>query len=69
MLIVDDDAMITEIISALLMSAGCESFDTEASGIDALERLAAGPFELMICDLNMPHMDGIHLMSQVASLS
>ncbi|WP_408949832.1 EAL domain-containing protein [Lysobacter sp. Hz 25] len=68
-LVVDDDPVMLAIISALLEDAGFESFETAHDGSAALERLADHPFELMICDLNMPGMDGIRLMSRLASLA
>lgn len=67
-LVVDDDPMMVDIISALLSDAGLVSLETAGDGATALEYLAAGPVELLVCDLNMPGMDGIRLMSHVASL-
>jgi EAL domain-containing protein (putative c-di-GMP-specific phosphodiesterase class I)/ActR/RegA family two-component response regulator len=67
-LVVDDDPMMVEIISALLGDAGLVSLETAGNGTAALERLATHPVELLVCDLNMPGMDGIRLMSHVASL-
>lgn len=68
-LVVDDDPVMLEIISALLGDAGLLLPETADKGELALERLAARPFDLLICDLNMPGMDGIRLLSHVAALS
>ncbi|WP_031374072.1 EAL domain-containing response regulator [Lysobacter antibioticus] len=68
-MVVDDDPLMLAIISALLEDAGFESLETAHDGSSALERLAEHPFELMICDLNMPGMDGIRLISRLASLA
>lgn len=65
-LVVDDDPMMVEIIVSVLRDAGLSSIDTAADGTAALERLAANPIDLLVCDLNMPGMDGIRLMSHVA---
>jgi len=67
-LVVDDDPMMVDIITTLLTDAGFPPFETANDGAAALERLAAHPVELLICDLNMPGMDGIRLLSHVASL-
>jgi EAL domain-containing protein (putative c-di-GMP-specific phosphodiesterase class I) len=67
-LVVDDDPMMVDIITTLLADAGYSLFETANDGATGLERLAAHPVELLICDLNMPGMDGIRLMSHVASL-
>src|SRR5688572_12502301 len=57
-LVVDDDPMMVDIISTLLGDAGLGSIETACNGTAALERLAAHPVELLVCDLNMPEMDG-----------
>lgn len=67
-LVVDDDPMMVDIISTLLGDAGLTSLETAGNGTAALERLAVRPVDLLVCDLNMPDMDGIRLMSHVASL-
>jgi EAL domain-containing protein (putative c-di-GMP-specific phosphodiesterase class I) len=67
-LVVDDDPVMLEIISTLLSDAGLASLETATDGTAALERLAAHPVELLVCDLNMPGMDGVRLMSHIASL-
>lgn len=67
-LVVDDDPMMVGIISTLLGDVGFRSLETADNGAAALDRLAAHPIELLICDLNMPGMDGIRLMSHVAAL-
>jgi EAL domain-containing protein (putative c-di-GMP-specific phosphodiesterase class I) len=67
-LVVDDDPLMVDIISTLLGDAGLASLETAGNGAAALEHLATHSVELLICDLNMPGMDGIRLMSQLASL-
>ena len=42
---------------------------TEAiNGLDALEKLKTGPIDLIICDLNMPEMDGIEFISRYSKI-
>lgn len=66
--VVDDDALMTELISMLLRDCGLEQIRTANAGEAALELLAAHPAHLLICDLNMPGMDGVQLINRVAAL-
>jgi two-component system chemotaxis response regulator CheY len=38
------------------------SFQEAGTGLEAIERLALGPVNLMIVDLNMPDMHGLELL-------
>lgn len=68
-LVVDDDPLMVEVIVTVLRDAGLVGIETAADGTAALERLAANPIDLLVCDLNMPGMDGIRLMSRIASFA
>lgn len=56
-LVIDDEPDVAELVALILRRNG---FDVEIvhSGAAALERLAAGPYDLIICDLVMPAMNG-----------
>ena len=68
-LVVDDDPFISEIVVSALRDAGLSLIETVGDGKSALENLLRHPVELLVCDLNMPGMDGIHLMSQLATFT
>jgi DNA-binding response OmpR family regulator len=61
-LLVDDDVMITEMLSFKL---GQKGFDVEnaSSGWDALNRLTNYDYDLLITDLMMPDISGLTLLS------
>jgi CheY-like chemotaxis protein/tRNA A-37 threonylcarbamoyl transferase component Bud32 len=63
-LIVDDDAALGEAISYLLEVMNLETTRT-TRGAKALELLALQRFDLVLCDLAMPHMDGHELIQEV----
>jgi len=65
-LIVDDSPTIRRMVKASLaaLSGPCE-FVEAASGLEAIERLALGPIELMVLDLNMPDMHGLEVLKFV----
>ncbi len=65
-LIVDDEPAVLELYRELLsqMPSHPEIF-TASSGTRALSLLKAEPFRLLICDLKMPRMDGLQVLSIV----
>jgi two-component system, chemotaxis family, chemotaxis protein CheY len=70
-LIVDDSPTIRRMVKASLAALSddpCE-FVEASSGLEAIERLALGPVELMVLDLNMPDMHGLEVLGFVRSHS
>src|SRR4030067_172387 len=57
-MVVDDSASIRQVMSLTLAKAGYDV--TEAcDGADALAKLTGQKVNLIVCDVNMPNMDGI----------
>jgi two-component system response regulator AtoC len=67
-LLVDDDAAITTVLSSLLKQEGMLVL-TAASGAEALALLEKHPVEVMVTDLRMPGMDGLTLLRRVTHSS
>ncbi len=65
-LVVDDDAAGRAHTGELLRRAGFEAVDCAGDGSEALERLDASRYGLVLCDLRMPGMDGVELMRHLA---
>lgn len=63
-LVVDDSATMRKIIVKGLRDAGFDACDvTEAAdGESALGALRGAEFDLVLCDINMPGMDGLALL-------
>jgi two-component system, chemotaxis family, chemotaxis protein CheY len=61
-LIVDDEDSIRELIKEVLAMDG-HTFDMAADGSQALEKIRAKPFDLVIMDRNMPTMTGIQALA------
>ena len=57
-LVVDDDADVAELVMLVLQREGLE-VEAVHSGREALERLAAQSYDLIICDLVIPDINGI----------
>lgn len=71
LMIVDDSATMRKIIMRTVRMSDLEFSSTEeaGNGIEALEKLGANPVDIMLCDVNMPEMDGIELVKKVRELS
>lgn len=65
-LVVDDEPAIGDIFRDFLSSSGYV-VETTVSGAEALERMQARPYDLLITDLEMPGMNGIELLRKVHS--
>lgn len=63
-LLVEDAITTRELERSILEAAGYE-VDTAFDGVDALQRLEQGKFELVISDIEMPRMDGFELTRRV----
>lgn len=57
MLIADNDVGVSELLREVLHRAGLE-VEIAADGRIAIDRMARGGIDLLICDLQMPHVDG-----------
>jgi CheY-like chemotaxis protein len=57
-LVIDDEPDVADLVAIVLRRNGFE-VEIVHSGAAALERLAAEPYGLIICDLVMPGMNGI----------
>lgn len=65
-LIVDDSESIREAVGFTLENAAY-TVERAVDGLDALEKLKASAFQLIITDLHMPNMDGIALIKEIRS--
>ena len=60
-LIIDDEAAVRQILSAIVTRAG-HSVDTAANVKEAAGKLARGDVDLALCDIRMPDGDGVELI-------
>ena len=63
-LVVDDESIIRHSLDAWLGDEEGYSVEMAESGADALEKLAATPFHLMLLDIKMPGMDGVTVLEK-----
>ncbi|MBK8394491.1 MAG: response regulator [Leptospiraceae bacterium] len=63
-LIIDDSAVFRKVVSMNLKHAGYEVIEA-IDGVDALAKLPTVKPNLIVCDVNMPNMDGLTFVSRV----
>lgn len=63
-LVVDDSSAIRESVSYVLDQAGYGVVQA-GDGLEGLEKLKEGSFDLIVTDVNMPNLDGIGLVRKV----
>ena len=66
-LVVDDSATMRRMIIASLNSIGELAFEQAVSGLEAIERLALAPIDLVMLDLNMPDVHGLEVLRFIRS--
>lgn len=70
LLIVDDSATMRKIIIRTVRMSGLEfdSTDEAGNGKEALEKLQAKPIDIVLCDINMPEMNGLEFVKAARQL-
>ena len=63
-LIVDDDSSIRTLLSVVAARAGVEA-DVAPDGIEAMQKLEADDYDLVVLDLSMPRMNGYDLIERL----
>ncbi len=66
-LVVDDSAAIRSVVGIALRGDGYEVIEAE-NGQDALSKLNGQKISMIICDVNMPQMDGITFVKEMKKL-
>jgi two-component system chemotaxis response regulator CheY len=64
-LVVDDSKVMRDMVVACLRGLPEARFTQAASGLEAIERLSLGRFDLVVLDLNMPDISGIEVLEFV----
>lgn len=66
-MIVDDSASIRQVVGIILKGAGYTVTEGR-DGQDALSKLGGQKVHLIVCDVNMPVMDGIRFVKEVKQI-
>jgi serine/threonine-protein kinase len=65
-LLIEDDEDLRLVTKAALVDAGYEVTDA-GDGVDALMKIGGANFDLILSDVDMPHLDGFSLLEMLAS--
>jgi two-component system, chemotaxis family, chemotaxis protein CheY len=70
-LIVDDSSVMRKIVERSLRQAGIEltAVFEAGNGVEALGVLAENRVDLILCDINMPVMDGLEFVKQLSGVA
>jgi len=66
-LVVDDNQFSRTVVIKALRKIGVEHTATAADGRQALTHLEVEPADVVVCDLNMPEMDGVEFLRHLAA--
>jgi two-component system chemotaxis response regulator CheY len=66
-MIIDDSASLRQVVGMALTGAGYDVIEA-CDGQDALAKLTGVKINLMICDVNMPNLDGISYLKALRTL-
>jgi two-component system, chemotaxis family, chemotaxis protein CheY len=66
-MVIDDSRSTRQLVSLTLTKAGYSVLEA-SDGVDALRQLEGARVHLMICDVNMPNMDGLTFARRVKEL-
>jgi DNA-binding NtrC family response regulator len=64
-LVVDDEALVRDIIKKGLSKIGEYDVEAAESGLEAIEKMERDVFDLVLTDLKMPEMDGLELLKTI----
>ena len=66
-MIIDDSDSMRQVVSLTLKGAGYDVLEG-CDGKDALAKLTGQKVHLIVCDVNMPHMDGFTFVSELKKI-
>jgi len=66
-MIVDDSKSLRQVVCITLRGAGYDVIEAE-DGVEALAKLEGAKIHLIVCDVNMPNMDGLSFVRELRQL-
>ena len=63
-LVIDDEALVIESLKKLLKKKGYD-VSIAKNGLEAMQRIEEGGFDLIVSDIRMPDMNGIEIIKKI----
>ncbi len=67
-LVVDDELSMREFLQIMLQKENY-AVETAAGGEEALRKIEAGPYDVVVCDIMMPRVDGIEVLRRTREIN
>lgn len=67
-LVVDDSGSFRTVVKLALQKSGYAVVEAN-DGVDALRKLETAKINLIVCDVNMPNMDGLTFLKQIKTMA
>ncbi|BDC82735.1 response regulator transcription factor [Aeromonas hydrophila] len=64
-LVVDDHPAVRVAVKYILNAAGYDKVTQAATGIDAIDEVGRTAFDIVIMDLDLPHIDGLQVVKRI----
>jgi two-component system chemotaxis response regulator CheY len=65
LLVADDHSLTRSMIKAILRGVGFENITQAENGVEALHEITTSKIDIVICDWNMPKVNGLEVLRQV----
>ena len=71
LMIVDDSATMRKIIMRTVRMSGLDfdKIEEAGNGAEALDKLGAEPLDIVLCDINMPEMNGMEFVRKARQMA
>ena len=68
-LVVDDEDIVRDVLSEMVETAGPYKAETAVDGMDGLDKISGGAYDIVFTDLKMPNLGGIAFMERLRELN
>ena len=67
-LVVDDETLVRSVVGRIIARAGHEAHEV-SDGVEAVQRVREGDYDVVLLDINMPKMNGLEVISTLRDIA